>query len=84
MKMFLSHLCSRLDVERKNWRKDSIILLDGATYHTCNETRLHMLHLKIPILFTGPSSYDACPIEKFYAYLKNQDMNTAMLPTGKK
>lgn len=84
MKMFLSQLASRLDVDRPNWRKNSVVLLDGATYHTSNEVRLHMLHLRMPVMFTAPSSYDACPVEKFFAYLKNQDINPLMLPTGKR
>ena len=75
MKMFLSQLASRLDIDRPQWRKDSVILLDGAPYHMCNEVRLHMLYLRLPIIFTAPASYDASPVEKFFAYFKNQDIN---------
>jgi hypothetical protein len=84
MKMYLSQLASRLDVDRPKWREDSIILLDGAPYHMCTEVRLHMLHLRLPIIFTAPSSYDASPVEKFFAYFKNQDINPEMLATGKR
>jgi hypothetical protein len=42
MKVFISQLASRLDVERPNWREDSILLLDGAAYHICPEMRAHL------------------------------------------
>jgi hypothetical protein len=71
MKVFLSQLSSRLDVDRPNWRLDSILLLDGASYHTCPEMRAHMHTLRLPIMFTAPYSYDASPVELFFAYFKN-------------
>ena len=84
IKMFLSQLSSRLDVERPSWRDDSVLLLDGASYHICPEVREHMKVLGIPVIFTAPYSYAACPVELFFAYFKNQDINPLMLPTGKK
>ena len=84
IKMFLSHLCSRLDVDRPNWRQDSVMLLDGAAYHTCSEVRVHLHQLKVPVMYTAPYSYAACPVELFFAYLKNEDLNPQLLPTGKK
>ena len=42
VKVFLSQLSSRLDVDRPSWREDSIVLLDGAVYHTCPEVRAHI------------------------------------------
>ena len=84
VKMFLSQLCSRLDLDWPNWREDSIILLDGAAYHTCSEVRDHLQELKIPVMYTAPYSYAACPVELFFAYMKNQDINQEQLPTGKK
>jgi hypothetical protein len=35
-------------------------------------------------MFSAPYSYAACPVELFFAYLKNEDINPNMLPTGKK
>ena len=37
----------------------------------------------MPIMFTGPHSYDASPIELFFAALKSKDINPLNLPTGK-
>lgn len=84
VKMFLSQLSSRLDVERPGWRNDSVVLLDGAQYHTCSDVKEFIQMLKMPVMFTGPYSYAVSPVELFFAYLKNEDINPVMLPTGKK
>ena len=34
MIMFLSYLFAMLDAETPGWRTDSVVLLDGAKYHT--------------------------------------------------
>ena len=34
MDAFFRHLAEKLDRERKGWRKDTIIILDNAPYHT--------------------------------------------------
>ena len=38
---------------------------------------------RVPILFTGPHSYAALPIELFFAAFKKDDVNPSKLPTGK-
>ena len=45
-------------------------------------TLLKELH--IPVLFTGPHSYAAVPIELWFAAFKADDINPRHLPTGKK
>ena len=42
MLAFLSHLVKQLDLERPSWRDDTIILLDGARYHTGTDVREYM------------------------------------------
>ena len=37
----------------------------------------------IPVMFTGPHSYDASPIELFFAAFKSKDINPSKLPMGK-
>ena len=84
MKLYLTWLAGQLDDDRPSWRSDTVFLLDGAKYHTCKETQEHMKLLGIRVIFTGPYSYDAAPIELLFAYFKNSDINVASLPTGKK
>ena len=40
--------------------------------------------LRMPVIFTGPYSYDAATVELLFAYFKNTDINVEELPTGKK
>jgi hypothetical protein len=84
MHLYLHHLAQTLDVERPNWRNDTVVLLDGARYHTCQPTKDIMQSLRMPVMFTGPQSYDAAPCELFFASLKNGDLNPLMMATGKK
>ena len=34
MELFFSHLIHMLDSKNKNWRRDTLIMLDNAPYHT--------------------------------------------------
>ncbi len=74
----------KLDKDRLNWRNDTIILLDNAPYH-CSSQMLQLMELlRIPIIFTGPHSYDAAPCELFFALFKSVDFNPDRLPLGKR
>ena len=83
MEIFFRQLVLKLDAERKNWRKDTVILLDNAPYHSCGPTMKLFEGMDIPILFTGPHSYDAAPCELLFASFKSRDINPNRLPTGK-
>ena len=61
-----------------------MILLDNAPYHTSDSTINLMQGLQIPIIFTGPHSYDAAPIELLFAAFKSCDINPRHVATGKR
>jgi hypothetical protein len=82
--LFLKHLVELLDVKRPSWRATHVFLLDGAGYHTQDETLEQIVRLKIPVIFSGPYSYDAAAAELAFGYLKSQDVNQMGLSTGKK
>ena len=84
MKVYLSKLSIRLDHDRPGWREDTVILLDGASYHINLAIIEHLHRLAMPVIFTGPRSYDACPAEMVFAHLKSTNLNPEGLPTGKK
>ena len=42
MLAFLQHLVAELDEERPGWKTDTVILLDGARYHTGSEIREYL------------------------------------------
>ena len=75
MELFFCHLIDLLDSKDKGWRKDTIILMDGAPYHLSNDMMEFYRHHRIPIIFTGPHGYQASPIETFFAHLKNSNIN---------
>jgi transposase len=83
MEMYFSRLIEHLDSQRRQWRKDTIILLDGAPYHTSAAMMEFYQKHCIPVMFTGPHSYDASPIELFFAAFKSKDINPSKLPMGK-
>ena len=80
MDIYLRQLVLKLDQEDKDWRNNTVILLDGAPYH-CSEMTLELMEgLKIPTLFTGPHSYDAVPAELYFAAFKADDVNPSKIP----
>ena len=84
MEMFLVRLLEQLDAERKDWRTYTLIMMDGAPYHMSQAMMAFYEKNKVPVIFTGPHSYDASPIELFFAAFKSKDINPGRLKTGKK
>ena len=61
-----------------------MFLFDGAKYHTSDEMKEYFRKMGINVIYTGPYSFDAAPIEHLFAALKNGDINPDRLPTGKR
>ena len=57
--------------------------MDNAPYHTCSSSLKLLQKLKIPVLFTGPHSYSASPVELYFAHFKAADVNPRRVQTGK-
>ena len=83
MQLYFSHLIKLMNAKNANWRNDYIILLDNASYHTSEVMMEFFNKYQVPIIFTGPHSYSAAPIELFFAHFKRADINPRKLPTGK-
>ena len=83
MQMFFINLLKQLDSKDSHWRKTTVILLDGAPYHQSAAMMIFFAQNEVPIMFTGPHSYDASPIELFFAAFKSKDVNPSQLRTGK-
>ena len=84
IEIYLRQLVLKLDKEDKNWRSNTVILLDGAPYHTSENTLELMEGLRVPVLFTGPHSYDAVPCELWFAAFKSDDVNPSKVPMSKR
>ena len=68
--LFLTELALLLDRERPLWRKDTLILMDNAKYNLKDDIKAQIQRLKMPVIHSGPYSYDAAPVERFFGYFK--------------
>jgi len=84
MEMFFRHLDAKIEKERKNWRKEAVLIIDNAPYHTSGASMKAFERLKLPLMLTGPHSYDASPCELFFAQFKSADINPRHIPMGKR
>ena len=84
MALFLLELTKLLDAELPGWQEDTIFLLDNAPYHCSQETRAAVDALGIRLIYSGPYSYSAAPIETLFAHLKLGELNADGQATGKR
>ena len=84
MEVFFHKLVKKLEAERPDFRESTVIMLDNAPYHTCQASLRLFEKLQIPVLFTGPHSYAASPIELLFAAFKSADINPRHVKTGKR
>jgi hypothetical protein len=83
MSLYLQQLVLKLDKERPDWRRNTIVTMDGASYHTAAGTLALINKLRIPVLMQGPHSYDVAPCELYFAAFKRDDINPRHVPTTK-
>ena len=82
--LLMRYLIRHLDAESPSWRDNTVILLDGARYHTSEEMRDYLCKMEVSVIFSGPYSYSAAPIERLFAALKHGDLNPDCVSTGKR
>ena len=68
--MLLSWLAQVFTQEEKDWRSNTVFLLDGASYHRAESTKAHFKRLGVDVVLSAAYSYDAAPCELFFAYFK--------------
>jgi transposase len=81
--MFLYYFAELLDQERPEWREDTIILMDNASYNKSEETIEFIKRFGIPVIFSAAYAYDASPIERYFGYLKQGEIMQSNKPSGK-
>ena len=82
--LFMKHLLKQLDTEEHDWQSNTVFLLDGAKYHTSEEMREYFRKMKVQVIYSGPYSYGAAPIELLFGALKHGELNPERRPTGKR
>ena len=73
--IFLHYLIEALNNETPGWQEDTVFLWDNASYHSSTETRAVIKKFALKILFSGPYSYSAAPIELLFGSLKVDELN---------
>ena len=61
-----------------------MIYWDGASYHQSDATLKLIEELKMPVIITGPQSYDIAPCELWFAMFKKVNINPRRVKTGKR
>ena len=84
MELYFRGLAARLDQERPQWRRDTVIFVDGAKYHQSVQFLKVAAELRLPYMVLGPHSYNAAPCELVFAHFKKVDVNPRKVGTGKK
>ena len=84
MLVFLQYLMRKLDIESPGWEEETVFLFDGARYHTSAEMRGYFKKLQISVIFSGPYSYAAAPVELLFGALKCGELNPLRISTGKR
>ena len=83
MLLFFTELAKTLDFDRPGWRNDTIVQLDGASYHKSRDTVKLLRKLGVPFCISAPYSYDGAAAELVFAMLKSGDLNPNNMPLSK-
>ena len=68
--LYIRELVRQLDKERPDWRNDTVLTFDGASYHQTTETLAMLRDLRVPTMVLGPSSYNVAACELAFSALK--------------
>jgi transposase len=65
--MFLDRLCGVLTRDDMNWRANTVVTLDNASYHKSALVKHTFERLGIKVIFTAPYSYESTPMELWFS-----------------
>jgi hypothetical protein len=82
--LFIRGLVKQLNESSRHWRRNTFIYWDGAGYHQSATTLKLLRDLQVPIMVSGPHSYEAAPCELWFSLFKRVNINPRKLKTGKR
>ena len=50
-------------------------MVDNAAYHKSKLMQSLYAKINLPVMFLGPYHFKMAPVEMFFAYIKNRDLN---------
>jgi transposase len=65
-------LVQRLDMTQPGWRKKLVISMDNSPCHRNPTVHSFIEEKKLPVLFTGPASFDIVASEYLFASIKRK------------
>jgi transposase len=68
-------LCLKFNHLEPNWMNKYVIMIDNARYHRSKMVIELMRILKIPVMYTGPYSFDMAPVEMLFRKVKCYQLN---------
>ena len=72
---FVLSLALQLAAKDLEWRDHFVIQLDNVPFHHSHYFLEKVKTFGVPILFSGPYSYDGAAVEKAFACIKAHDLN---------
>ena len=64
---FLVQLLNQLQDSHPDWRDHYVIYIDNATFHRSTYVTSKLEEYQVPVLYSGPYSYDGAPVERVFA-----------------
>ena len=55
--LFLKELFAKIELERPDYRQNTVLLIDGAPYHRSDETHNFLSNLGVRAVLGGPYGY---------------------------
>jgi transposase len=65
-------LADRLDYINAKWREGSVLLLDNVSLHHHDHVKEVIKKRRLPIMFSGVASFEALPVERVFAKVKQK------------
>ena len=82
--LFIQKLLAKLTSEDINWRANTVIQIDQASYHKSPYTRAYLQREEVKVLLMASYAYDASVCELFFAAVKRTNINPTYIKTGKR
>ena len=84
MQLFFTDLILTLDAEDRNWRANTVLMMDNASYHDSKDVLELFKKQRVPVMYLGAYSYHMAPTEMVFAALKVQLLNEDQVQLGKR
>ena len=72
---FIWKLVDHLNGEDHRWRENTVLMFDNAMYHRSLYVQERLRLYKVPTLYLGPYHFKLAPVEMFFNFIKNRDLN---------